>query len=127
MTASILRKFYETALSSFDKALCELFIGAFFFAMRSCEYIQVSGPRKTKLLAVRNVNFIEVAACCIIRISYCIELSVYLLRLNSKNVIQRTMSLLNFVRQTPYYAQSKYGQGLSGEFSLIPPLPLIRQ
>jgi hypothetical protein len=57
MTASILRKFYKIAISAFDKALCELFIGAFFFAMRSCEYVQVSGPRKTKLLTIRNISF----------------------------------------------------------------------
>jgi hypothetical protein len=40
-----------------DKARCELFIGAFFFAMRSCEYLSVSGQRKTKLLVVRNIRF----------------------------------------------------------------------
>jgi hypothetical protein len=44
MTASILRKFYMMAISDFDKALCDLFMGAFFFAMRSCEYVQVNGP-----------------------------------------------------------------------------------
>jgi hypothetical protein len=38
-------------------ALCELFIGAFFFAMRSCEYLKVSGPRRTKILALRNIRF----------------------------------------------------------------------
>lgn len=46
-------------MSPFDKALCELFIGAFFFAMRSCEYIKVQGPRKTKLLELRNVRFFK--------------------------------------------------------------------
>jgi hypothetical protein len=59
MTASILRKFYLTLISEFDVALCELFIGAFFFAMRSCEYIQVSGPRKTKLLTIKNIRFFK--------------------------------------------------------------------
>jgi hypothetical protein len=49
--------FYRMAISPFDKALCELFIGAFFFAMRSCKYIQVNGPRKTKLLTIKNINF----------------------------------------------------------------------
>jgi hypothetical protein len=57
LTATILRRFYEMALSTFDKTLCELFIGAFFFAMRSCEYVQVSGPRRTKILCLRNINF----------------------------------------------------------------------
>jgi hypothetical protein len=57
MTASILKLFYKLAISSFDKALCKLFIGAFFFAMRSCEYVQVPGQRKTKLLTIKNINF----------------------------------------------------------------------
>jgi hypothetical protein len=57
MTASILWMFYKLAISFFDKALCELFIGAFLFATRSCEYVQVSGPRKMKLLAIKNINF----------------------------------------------------------------------
>ncbi len=39
--------------------MCELFIGAFFFAMRSCEYIQVSGPWRTKLLTLKNVQFFK--------------------------------------------------------------------
>ncbi len=39
------------------KAICKLFIGAFFFAMRSCEYVQVSGPHKTKLLVIKNIKF----------------------------------------------------------------------
>ena len=37
--------------------MTELCTGALFFAMRSCEYLQVSGPRKTKLLTVRNIRF----------------------------------------------------------------------
>jgi len=45
------------ALSPFNKALCELFIGAFFFTMHSCKYIQVIGPRQTKLLCIKNINF----------------------------------------------------------------------
>jgi hypothetical protein len=57
ITGSVLRKFYQLAISEFDKALCTLFIGAFFFAMRSCEYIKVQGTRKTKLLELRNIRF----------------------------------------------------------------------
>lgn len=57
MTASILRMFFCPALSSFEKAIYKLFIRAFFFAMGYCEYIQVSSPWKTKLLALKNVNF----------------------------------------------------------------------
>jgi hypothetical protein len=59
VTGSILRKFYQLALSPFDKALCELFIGAFFFAMRSCEYVKVQGPRKMKLLTIKNIRFFQ--------------------------------------------------------------------
>jgi hypothetical protein len=59
ITGSVLRKFYQLALSDFDKALCTLFIGAFFFAMRSCEYLKVQGTRKTKLLELRNIRFFK--------------------------------------------------------------------
>jgi hypothetical protein len=57
MTALSLRMFYKLAISPFDKALNSLFIGAFFLAMRSCKYVQVSDPSKTKLLTIKNINF----------------------------------------------------------------------
>jgi len=58
ITGSILREFYILSISSSsDKALCKLFIGAFFFAMQSCEYVNVSRYRKTKLLKVDNIRF----------------------------------------------------------------------
>ena len=57
ISGSVLREFYRLALSNMDKARCELFIGAFFFAMRSCEYVTVYGKRKTKLLSVKNIRF----------------------------------------------------------------------
>jgi hypothetical protein len=45
---SILWEFYKLSKSSeSDRALCELFIGAFFFAMHSCKYVKVPGLRKT--------------------------------------------------------------------------------
>jgi hypothetical protein len=59
ITGSILREFYKLSISLIDKSLCDLFIGAFFFAMRSCEYIKVSEKRKTKLLALRNLKFFK--------------------------------------------------------------------
>lgn len=59
VTGSVLRKFYALSISPTDKALCKLFIGAFFFAMRSCKYVKVQGPRKTKLLCVSNVRFFK--------------------------------------------------------------------
>lgn len=57
VTGSILRKFLKLSISPADKAMSELFTGAFFFAMRSCEYLKVSGPRKTKILCLKNVRF----------------------------------------------------------------------
>jgi hypothetical protein len=58
VTGSILREYYKLSKSSnSDRALCELFIGTFFFAMRSCEYVKVSGTRKTKLLTIGNIRF----------------------------------------------------------------------
>jgi hypothetical protein len=57
ISGSVLWEFYRLALSRMDKARCELFIGAFFFAMCSCEYLSVSDQRKTKLLVFRNIRF----------------------------------------------------------------------
>ena len=37
--------------------MSQLLIGAFFFAMRSCEYLNVSGERRTKLLIISNIRF----------------------------------------------------------------------
>jgi hypothetical protein len=59
VTGSVLRQFYKLAVSPFDKALCQLLIGAFFFAMRWCEYVKVQGSRKTKLIIVRNIRFYQ--------------------------------------------------------------------
>lgn len=59
VTGSILRKFHQIALTNLEKAMCDLFIGAFFFAMRSCEYLSVSGTRRTKLLKLKNIRFFK--------------------------------------------------------------------
>jgi hypothetical protein len=59
IAGSVLQKFHQLALSAFDKALCELFIGALFFAMRLCEYVKVQGPRKMKLLQLKNIRFFQ--------------------------------------------------------------------
>jgi hypothetical protein len=40
-----------------DRAIGQLVVGAFFFAMRSCEYSSVPGERRTKLLELRNIHF----------------------------------------------------------------------
>jgi hypothetical protein len=57
LSGSVLREFYRPALSKMDKARCELYIGAFFFTMHSCEYVAIYGNRKTKLLSVKNIHF----------------------------------------------------------------------
>ena len=42
------------------EAIADLCTGAFFFAMRSCEFLSVGGlPRKTKRLRVRNIRFFK--------------------------------------------------------------------
>jgi len=46
--------------SELDVAMGQLVRGAFFFAMRSCEYLKVSGhERRTKLLRLRNLRFFK--------------------------------------------------------------------
>jgi hypothetical protein len=57
ITGSVLYEFHQLSLSSIDEARCKLFIGAFFFAMRSCEYLKVSGFHQTKLLTLQNILF----------------------------------------------------------------------
>jgi hypothetical protein len=52
VTGSVLQKFIDISISSADRAMSELFTGAFFFAMRSCKYLKVSGPRKTKIICL---------------------------------------------------------------------------
>ena len=42
-----------------DRAAADLAIGAYFFAMRSCEYDHVTGPRRTKHLLLRNLRFFK--------------------------------------------------------------------
>ena len=49
---------FRSATTELSKAIADLCSGAFFFAMRSCEYLSVSGPpRKTKRLRLRNIRF----------------------------------------------------------------------
>ena len=37
----------------------QLACGAFFYGMRSCEYLSISGTRKTKRFKVRNIRFFK--------------------------------------------------------------------
>ena len=53
----LIQMFRETTTAR-SKAIADLCGGAFFFAMRSCEYLTVSGPpRKTKRLTLGNLRF----------------------------------------------------------------------
>ncbi len=57
---SVLRKLHSTSISALSQAVCQLCIGALFFAMRSCEYTRDhfnDKSRKTKLLRLRNIRF----------------------------------------------------------------------
>jgi len=57
VTGSALQEFYKLSLSKIDRALCQLVIGTFFFAMQSCKYIKVGGIWKTKILCLKNIKF----------------------------------------------------------------------
>ena len=59
ITPSLLRHMASRAKTPEQIAASRLAIGAFFFAMRSCEYSEVSGPRRTKLLQVKDFRFIK--------------------------------------------------------------------
>ena len=55
---AVLRRLIEVATSSLDKAVADLIVGAFFFAMRSCEYCTVqSSEHRTRRLCLRNIRF----------------------------------------------------------------------
>jgi len=58
ITASILQKMCKLAGSAhINRAMSQLVIGAFFFAMCSCEYCKTQGTCRTKLLTLRNLRF----------------------------------------------------------------------
>lgn len=51
---------HDLAITNQDKALCWLFTGAIFFAMRSCEYLKTGTPerdKRTNILCLRNLVF----------------------------------------------------------------------
>jgi hypothetical protein len=123
MTASILRMFHRLALSPFDKALCELFIGAFFFAMRSCKYVKVHGPRKTKLLTVKNINFYCGKRCLLhgdplLHMADCVSITFELQKHDTK-----MKSSPNTTMATIFYVPSRFGQTSSANYlATLPPL-----
>ena len=56
---SVFHQLLENKFTPNDEALGQLACGAFFFAMRSCEYLTVQGKRKTKRLKIANVRFFK--------------------------------------------------------------------
>jgi hypothetical protein len=56
----VLRKMSELALTEWQEAVSWLLIGAIFFAMRSCEYLNTNiseVDRRTRILRMRNITF----------------------------------------------------------------------
>ena len=50
-------KLQQNSTTERARLVADLCMGAFFFAMRSCEYLTVSGERKTKRLRLENFQF----------------------------------------------------------------------
>ena len=59
LPVSVFRKLLENKFTPKDEALGELATGAFFFGMRSCEYLNVTGTRKTKQLRISEIRFFK--------------------------------------------------------------------
>jgi hypothetical protein len=47
----------KNSISDLDSAVADILALAYFFCMRSCEYLEVQGERRTKLLCVRKIQF----------------------------------------------------------------------
>ena len=56
---SVFKKLMENTFTPLDEALGQLATGAFFFGMRSCEYLSVRGGRKTIILVVSGIRFFK--------------------------------------------------------------------
>ena len=65
-----------------DRTIGQLVVGAFFFAMRSCEYSSVYGERRTKLLKLRNICFYKnnrelAAASPFLHLADCVSITFF--------------------------------------------------
>ena len=57
---SVFRRLYHNRTTPLDEALGQLANGAFFFGLRSCEYLATKGcKRKTKRLRLQNIRFFQ--------------------------------------------------------------------
>ena len=57
LPVSVFKRLLGNTFTPDDEALGQLACGAFFFGMRSCEYLSVAGTRKTRRLRVQDVRF----------------------------------------------------------------------
>jgi hypothetical protein len=59
ITSHVLHELITICHTTLDEAISQLAMGAFFFAMRSCEYCKVPDSAKhcTKLLTLKNIQF----------------------------------------------------------------------
>lgn len=57
VSIKVLKAMQDLANTPAEEAAADLAMAAFFFACRSCEYIQVKGPRRTKPIRVGDVQF----------------------------------------------------------------------
>ena len=57
LNTNVYRHIHTKATTEEDTAIAQLLCGAFFFAMRSCEYLTTQGERRTKLLTLSNLRF----------------------------------------------------------------------
>jgi hypothetical protein len=53
----VLKMMQDLAITEGDRHTADLAICAFFFACRSCEYLRVKGPRRTKTIAKGDIRF----------------------------------------------------------------------
>jgi hypothetical protein len=57
ISLNVLLTLYDLAESPSNLATADLAMGAFFFACRSCQYLKVTGARRTKTLQVGDIHF----------------------------------------------------------------------
>jgi hypothetical protein len=57
LTAPVFIRMWELTETPKENYLAHLAIGAFYHAMRSCEYLKVQGERRTKVLCLHNLRF----------------------------------------------------------------------
>ena len=59
LLVSVSKKLMKNTFTFMDIALRKLATSAFFFGLRSCEYLNVKGTRKTKQLRIGDIRFFK--------------------------------------------------------------------